>query len=85
MLWNLPAFSPVVEGMVSSTGTLPTTIDVSGNSTTSSSGSITMTGDCNLKLHKSGYYKLWPDEYYQDVVVSRQKTYKRIFGGQYDG
>ena len=37
------------------------------------------------KLHKSGYYKLWPRGYYQDVVVSRQKTYKRIFGGQYDG
>ena len=33
------------------------------------------------KLHKSGYYKLWPDGYYQDVVVSRAKTYKRIFGG----
>ena len=37
------------------------------------------------KLHKSGYYKLWPRGYYQDVVVSRQKTYKRIFGGQNDG
>ena len=33
------------------------------------------------KLHRQGYYKGWPDEYYQDVVVSRQKTYKRIFGG----
>ena len=37
------------------------------------------------KLYKSGYYKLWPRGYYQDVVVSRQKTYKRIFGGRYDG
>ena len=37
------------------------------------------------KLHKSGYYKLWPRGYYQDVVVSRQKTYKRIFGGRHDG
>ena len=37
------------------------------------------------KLHKSGYYKLWPRGYYQDVVVSRQKTYRRIFGGQHDG
>ena len=36
-------------------------------------------------LHKSGYYKLWPRGYYQDVVVSRAKTYKRIFGGQHDG
>ena len=35
-------------------------------------------------LHKSGYYKLWPRGYYQDVVVSRAKTYKRIFGGQHD-
>ena len=23
------------------------------------------------KLHKQGYYKSWPDEYYRDVVVSR--------------
>ena len=37
------------------------------------------------KLHRIGYYKLWPTGYYQDVVVSRQKTYKRIFGGQYEG
>ena len=37
------------------------------------------------KLHKVGYYKLWPTEYYQDVVVSRVKTYRRIFGGQHDG
>ena len=37
------------------------------------------------KLHKSGYYELWPKGYYQDVVVSRQKTYRRIFGGQHDG
>ena len=37
------------------------------------------------KLHKAGYYNKWPKGYYQDVVVSRQKTYRRIFGGQYDG
>jgi hypothetical protein len=37
------------------------------------------------KLHKAGYYKLWPTGYYQDVVVSRAKTYKRIFGGRHDG
>jgi len=37
------------------------------------------------KLHKVGYYKLWPTEYYQDVVVSRAKTYRRIFGGRHDG
>ena len=34
------------------------------------------------KLHRIGYYKLWPTGYYKDVVVSRAKTYKRIFGGQ---
>ena len=33
------------------------------------------------KLHKQGYYKLWPDEYYQDVVVSRANKYKKINGG----
>jgi len=33
------------------------------------------------KLHRLGYYELWPKGYYQDVVVSRAKTYKRIFGG----
>ena len=37
------------------------------------------------KLHKVGYYKLWPTGYYQDVVASREKTYRRIFGGQHDG
>ena len=37
------------------------------------------------KLHKSCYNKLCPKGYYQDVVVSRQKTFKRIFGGQYEG
>ena len=26
------------------------------------------------KLHRIGYYKLWPTGYYKDVVVSRQKT-----------
>ena len=33
------------------------------------------------KLHKQGYYRLWPDEYYQDVVVSRANKYKKINGG----
>ena len=37
------------------------------------------------KLHKAGYYDKWPKGYYQDVVVSRAKTYKRILGGQHDG
>jgi hypothetical protein len=33
------------------------------------------------KLHKQGYYKMWPDEYYQEVVVSRANKYKKINGG----
>ena len=37
------------------------------------------------KLRRQGYYKLWPKKYYRDVVVSRQKTYRQIFGGQHDG
>ena len=37
------------------------------------------------KLHRIGYYEKWPKGYYQDVVVSRAKTYKRIFGGRNDG
>ena len=33
------------------------------------------------KLHKQGYYKSWPDEYYRDVIVSREEKYKKINGG----
>ncbi len=33
------------------------------------------------KLHKQGYYKLWPKGYYRDVVVSREDKYKKINGG----
>ena len=33
------------------------------------------------KLHKQGYYEMWPDEYYQEVVVSRAYKYKKINGG----
>ena len=33
------------------------------------------------KLKKQGYYKHWPDEYYRDVVVSREDKYKKINGG----
>jgi len=33
------------------------------------------------KLKKQGYYKLWPKGYYRDVVVSREKKYKKIIGG----
>ena len=34
-----------------------------------------------LKLKKQGYYSQWPDEYYRDVVVSREEKYKKINGG----
>ena len=44
-----------------------------------------MTREASDKLHRIGYYDKWPSGYYKDVVVSRAKTYKRIFGGQYDG
>ena len=33
------------------------------------------------KLHRQGYYKLWPKRYYRDVVISRVKKYKKIIGG----
>ena len=33
------------------------------------------------KLHKQGYYEMWPYEYYQEVVVSRANKYKKINGG----
>jgi len=32
------------------------------------------------KLKKQGYYKHWPDEYYRDVVVSREDKYKKTNG-----
>ena len=32
------------------------------------------------KLKKQGYYKKWPDEYYRDVVVSREDKYKKTNG-----
>ena len=33
------------------------------------------------KLKKQGHYSQWPDEYYRDVVVSREEKYKKINGG----
>lgn len=37
------------------------------------------------KLHRMGYYKKWPVEYYEDVVNSRQQLYKKLFiGGKND-
>ena len=32
------------------------------------------------KLRRQGYYKKWPKEYYQDVVVSRRQKYNKIKG-----
>jgi len=32
------------------------------------------------KLHKQGYYKKWPREYYEDVVGSRKLKYNKIKG-----
>lgn len=31
------------------------------------------------RLHRMGYYKKWPKAYYDDVVASRQKQYKKLF------
>jgi hypothetical protein len=35
--------------------------------------------DASCKLHKIGYYKKWPAEYYDDVVKTRQDTYEKLF------
>ena len=35
--------------------------------------------DASCKLHKIGYYKKWPSEYYDEVVKVRQDTYERLF------
>ena len=35
--------------------------------------------DASCKLHKIGYYKKWPAEYYDDVVKTRQETYEKLF------
>ena len=32
------------------------------------------------KLHKQGYYKKWPREYYEDIVGSRKLKYNKIKG-----
>ena len=31
------------------------------------------------RLERMGYYKKWPKDYYQEVVSSRQKQYKKLF------
>ena len=35
--------------------------------------------DASCKLHKIGYYKKWPAEYYEEVVKTRQIEYERLF------
>ena len=35
--------------------------------------------DASCKLHKIGYYKKWPKDYYDEVVAERQNTYKKLF------
>ena len=35
--------------------------------------------DASCKLHKIGYYKKWPKEYYDEVVAERQNTYEKLF------
>ena len=35
--------------------------------------------DASCKLHKIGYYKKWPKQYYDEVVAERQNTYEKLF------
>ena len=35
--------------------------------------------EASCKLHKIGYYKNWPAEYYDDVVKTRQDEYEKLF------
>ena len=35
------------------------------------------------KLHRMGYYKKWPKQYYNEVVKSRENKYNKLFGGSY--
>ena len=35
------------------------------------------------KLHRMGYYKRWPKNYYNEVVKSRYEKYNKLFGGTY--
>jgi len=35
----------------------------------------------SVKLHKMGYYKLWPKDYYNDVVKNRQMLYEQLNKG----
>ena len=35
--------------------------------------------DESCKLYKIGYYDKWPKEYYEDVVLTRQNLYTKLF------
>ena len=35
--------------------------------------------DASCNLHKIGYYKKWPPEYYDEVVKVRQEAYEKLF------
>ncbi len=35
--------------------------------------------EASCKLHKIGYYEKWPKKYYEDVVLTRQNLYKKLF------
>ena len=35
--------------------------------------------DASCKLHKIGYYKKWPPDYYDEVVKVRQDAYEKLF------
>ena len=35
--------------------------------------------EASCKLHKIGYYEKWPKEYYEDVVLTRQNLYTKLF------
>jgi hypothetical protein len=35
--------------------------------------------EASCKLHKIGYYKKWPKDYYEEVVAERQRTYEQLF------
>jgi len=39
--------------------------------------------EASCKLHKIGYYEKWPKDYYEDVVLTRQNLYKKLFIKEY--
>ena len=39
--------------------------------------------EASCKLDKIGYYEKWPKDYYEDVVLTRQNLYKKLFIKEY--